>query len=264
MFPQFWIQSHVSIDWNHFQRWNGRLQFPVHDQWVWSPALAQQLHPTRCDWSELSCLYLPHLQFRSKLVDTSSLYRWIIVFPKVKPIYSIITKMSLDTSSVGGYASTNQTLHCIYHRQKVHKKQLNIDLLSSYWPVVFISCRQEATVFHVSYYHLWQRKQSEDGCRSVWGHKDHHSYCLSKIDVSHASPSCRLIHLYTSSIVLSSGNRSSWTPCSSTTTWRKLWRSRECTISSIQIWQWWSRASKRWVELGRRRMQNQVWILQYH
>lgn len=42
-------------------------------------------------------------------------------------------------------------------------------------------------------------------------------------------------------------NRSSWTPCSSTTTWRKPWRSREFTTSSTRTWQWWSRALRRWV-----------------
>lgn len=75
---------------------------------------------------------------------------------------------------------------CICHCQAAADRQshlkLNIYLFSSYNLILFICCRQEATVFHVSYYHLWQRKQSQNGCRSVRGYKNHHSHCLSEYD----------------------------------------------------------------------------------
>lgn len=48
------------------------------------------------------------------------------------------------------------------------------------WHYILFICRQEAAVFHVPDYHLWQRKQSENGRRSFGGHKNHHSYSFSK------------------------------------------------------------------------------------
>ncbi len=57
-----------------------------------------------------------------------------------------------------------------------------VNVLSSQSHIVFICCRQEAAIFHVSYDHLWQRKQSENGCGSVWRHKNHHSHCFSESD----------------------------------------------------------------------------------
>lgn len=51
---QLWFQSHVSIHWDHFQRWDGRLQLSVHDQRVWNPSFTKQFHSTRCGCTELS------------------------------------------------------------------------------------------------------------------------------------------------------------------------------------------------------------------
>lgn len=184
---QLWVQSHVSIDWNHFQRWNGWLQFSIHDQWVWNPSLAQQLHPTRCDWSELSYLLLFELpSLGCNLWTHVNVDGWWC-FSELNPCI-IMTKMLLDPFS-GEQVMFPPAFHLFLHLslsgyswQRVSYLKLNIYLFSSYSHILFICCRQEATVFHVSYYHLWQRKQSQNGCRRVWGHKNHHSHCLSECD----------------------------------------------------------------------------------
>lgn len=65
-----------------------------------------------------------------------------------------------------------------------------IIIISSGNHILSVCCRQEAAVFHVSYNHLRQRKQSENGGRSVRRHENHHGHRFSKCD-SVTSPSCR-------------------------------------------------------------------------
>ena len=84
-FLQLWLQSHVSIDWDHFQRWNGRLQLSVHDQRVWNPSFTEQFHPTRCVWTEWSHSFSSDPEFRFRLCGhTPVLMDGRVLFPQTQ------------------------------------------------------------------------------------------------------------------------------------------------------------------------------------